>query len=328
MAIDTFSKIDQQLSDPIQQFVTDGVSNLASAVSGPLKAAVTLWIIFQGIAIMRGVVNEPVLDFAVKAMKVAVIVALATQVGTYNEYVKNVFFEALPKEIGNALAGSGAIVPNANAFDSFVQKGYQSAEGLWRQGGLTNPGPAILGAFVMLIAGFGAVVAYTVSLYAKVALATVLAVGPIFIALALFNSTRRFTESWLGQIVNFVVLQALVMVVLSLVLKVADKFTVAASSSDFGQAMMAALTMSVIYLLAAFVSFQLPSIATAIAGGGAALGLGLAQSAFLAMANVPYDKAKKLLGVGPSAKDRVAAHYHAQTAASAAEAQRNRNGSP
>ena len=42
MAIDTFSKIDQQLSEPIQQFVTDGVSNLASAVSGPLKAAVTL----------------------------------------------------------------------------------------------------------------------------------------------------------------------------------------------------------------------------------------------------------------------------------------------
>ena len=328
MAIDTFSKIDQQLSDPIQQFVTDGVSNLASAVSGPLKAAVTLWIIFQGIAIMRGVVNEPVLDFAVKAMKVAVIVALATQVGTYNEYVKNVFFEALPKEIGNALAGSGAIVPNANAFDSFVQKGYQSAEGLWRQGGLTNPGPAILGAFVMLIAGFGAVVAYTVSLYAKVALATVLAVGPVFIALALFNSTKRFTESWLGQVVNYVVLQALVMVVLSLVLKVADKFAATSASADFGQAMMAALTMSVIYLLAAFVSFQLPGIASAIAGGGAALGLGLAQSALLAMANVPYDKAKELLGVGPSAKDRLAARYHAQMAASAAEAQHNRNGSP
>ena len=99
--------------------------------------------------------------------------------------------------------------------------------------------PAILGAFVMLIAGFGAVVAYTVSLYAKVALATVLAVGPVFIALALFNSTKRFTESWLGQVVNYVVLQALVMVVLSLVLKVADKFAATSASADFGQAMMA-----------------------------------------------------------------------------------------
>src|SRR5215204_3831855 len=292
MAIDTFSKIDQQLSEPIQQFVTDGVSNLASAVSGPLKAAVTLWIIFQGIAIMRGVVNEPVLDFAVKAMKVVAIVALATQVSAYNEYVKNVFFEALPNEIAKALAGAaGATTPTANAFDKFIQKGYESAQELWAQSGMTKPGPAILGAFVMLVAGLGAVVAYTVSLYAKVALATVLAVGPIFIALALFNSTRRFTESWLGQVVNFVVLQALVMVVLSLVLKVADKFAATSASADFGQAMMAALTMSVVYLLAAFVSFQLPGIASSIAGGGAALGLGLAQSAFLAMANVPYDKA-------------------------------------
>ena len=310
MAIDTFSKIDQQLAEPIQQFVTEGVSNLASAVSGPLKAAVTLWIIFQGIAIMRGLVNEPVLDFAVKAMKVVVIVALATQVSTYNEYVKNVFFEALPKEIGNALAGSGAIVPNANAFDSFVQKGYQSAEGLWRQGGLTNPGPAFLGAFVMLIAGFGAVVAYTVSLYAKVALAIVLAVGPVFIALALFNSTKRFTESWLGQVVNYVVLQALVMVVLSLVLKVADKFAATSASADFGQAMMAALTMSVIY-------FWLPSSASSFRGSPPRSPLRvhawprLARSALLAMANVPYDKAEELLSIGPSAKGRVAAHYHA-----------------
>src|SRR5215210_367024 len=117
MAIDTFSKIDQQLSVPIQQFVTDGVSNLASAVSGPLKAAVTLWIIFQGVAIMRGVVNEPLLDFAVKAIRVCIIVALATQVGTYNEYVKNIFFDALPNEIGKALSGSGAVLPTANAFD-------------------------------------------------------------------------------------------------------------------------------------------------------------------------------------------------------------------
>lgn len=319
MALQIFSKIDQQLADPISQFVTDGVSNLASAVSGPLKAAVTLWIIFQGISILRGVVNEPVMDFAVKAMKVVVIVALATKVDTYNAFIKNVFFEALPREIGNALAGSGATTPTANAFDSFLQKGYQSAQELWSQSGMTNPGPAFLGVMVMVIAGLGAVVAYTVSLYAKIALAVVLALGPVFVALALFRSTKRFTESWLGQVVNFVVLQALVMVVLSLVLKVADQLSSTAASGNFGDAMMSALTMSVVYLLAAFVSFQLPSIASAIAGGGAALGLGLAQSAVLAMG-------KAELPTGSPAKDRAAAH-RAGLAASAAQEQRNQTGS-
>jgi len=319
MALQIFSKIDQQLADPINQFVTDGVSNLASAVSGPLKAAVTLWIIFQGIAILRGVVNEPVMDFAVKAMKVVVIVALATKVDTYNAFIKNVFFEALPREIGNALAGSGATTPTANAFDSFLQKGYQSAQELWSQSGMTNPGPAFLGVMVMVIAGLGAVVAYTVSLYAKIALAVVLALGPVFVALALFRSTKRFTESWLGQVVNFVVLQALVMVVLSLVLKVADQLSTTAASGNFGDAMMSALTMSVVYLLAAFVSFQLPGIASAIAGGGAALGLGLAQSAVLAMG-------KAELPTSSPAKDRAAAQ-RAGLAASAAQEQRNQTGS-
>lgn len=321
MALQIFSKIDQQLAEPINQFVTDGVSNLASAVSGPLKAAVTLWIILQGIAIMRGVVGEPVLDFAVKAMKVVVIVALATKVGTYNEYVKSVFFDALPREIGNALAGSGATTPTANAFDSFLTKGYQSAQELWSQSGMTNPGPAFLAVMVMIIAGLGAVVAYTVSLYAKVALAVVLAVGPVFIALALFNATKRFMESWLGQLVNFVVLQALVMIVLSLVLKVADQFSATAASGNFGEAMMGALTMSVVYLLAMFVSLQLPGIASSIAGGGAALGAGFVQTAI----GIAQARAARA-GANGSTGDRASA-YQASLAAAAAQQQRNPNSS-
>ena len=122
MAIDLFTQIDAQLSDPISDFVTDGVSQLASAATGPLKVAATIYVVLHGYAIMRGLIKEPVMDFAFRALKVVILVALVTQVGTYNEYVKNVFFDALPREIGNALGRRVEFAPTAAAFDQLLKK--------------------------------------------------------------------------------------------------------------------------------------------------------------------------------------------------------------
>ncbi len=80
-----------------------------------------------------------------------------------------------------------------------------------------------------LAAGIG----YVVSLYARLALAIILAVGPIFVALALFQSTRRFTEARIGQLVNFVILQVLVVAVGSLLISCIDStFTAIDAYSD------------------------------------------------------------------------------------------------
>ena len=44
----------------------------------------------------------------------------------------------------------------------------------------------------------------------KVALAIVLGLGPIFIALLLFDATKKFFEAWLGQALNYMFVFALV----------------------------------------------------------------------------------------------------------------------
>src|SRR6478609_7437411 len=55
-------------------------------------------------------------------------------------------------------------------------------------------------------------------LYAKIGLAIVIALGPVFIALMLFEATRPFGADWTRQVANFVVLQVLVVALVGLML--------------------------------------------------------------------------------------------------------------
>lgn len=115
-----------------------------------------------------------------------------------------------------------------------LDKGQTSAADIWTRASwpldiVTGVGGMMVIGISFLVAGIG----YVVSLYARLALAIVLAIGPIFIALAMFQSTRRFTEAWIGQLVNFVILQVLVAAVGSLLISCIDSaFTAIDSYSD------------------------------------------------------------------------------------------------
>lgn len=98
-----FEFIDGQFKRPLETFVSDGTSNIAEWVTGPLTAAVTLYVVLYGYLVLRGSVQEPILDFAYRAIKLAIIVMLVKNAGEYQTYVTNIFFEVLPKEIAQAL---------------------------------------------------------------------------------------------------------------------------------------------------------------------------------------------------------------------------------
>jgi len=71
---------------------------------------------------------------------------------------------------------------------------------------------------VLIIGALAAALGFGVVLVAKLALALLVALGPIFIACALFDATRRFFFGWLSQAVNYLVLFALMIVIFQLVL--------------------------------------------------------------------------------------------------------------
>ena len=263
-----FDFADGQFKQPLETFVSVGTSNIADWVAGPLTVAVTLYIVLYGYLVLRGSVTDPILDFVFRATKLAIIVTLVKNAGEYQTYVTNLFFNVLPHEISQAL--NSGTVPSASTFDSLLDKGQASATDIWSRA--SWPVDIVTGVGGMLVIGVSFVVAgigYVVSLYARLALAVVLAIGPIFIALAMFQSTRRFTEAWIGQLVNFVILQVLVVAIGSLLIACIDStFTAIDGYSDV---LMRPIALCAIGFAALYVFYQLPGIASALAAGGASL---------------------------------------------------------
>ncbi|PDS40252.1 conjugal transfer protein TrbL [Rhizobium anhuiense] len=273
-----FSFVDGQFKSPLENFISSGTSNIASWISGPLTAALTLYVVLYGYLVLRGSVQEPIVEFAFRAMKLAIIVMLVRNASEYQTYVTQIFFETLPREISQALNSGSA--PSASTFDSLLDKGQKCAKDIWARA--TWPADIVNGIGGMMAIGASftvAAIGYIVSLYARLALAIVLAIGPIFVALAMFQSTRRFTESWIGQLANFVVLQVLVVAIGSLLISCIDTtFTAVESYTDV---MMRPVALCAICLAALYVFYQLPGIASALAAGGASLtyGYGAARDA-------------------------------------------------
>ena len=248
MAINVFDSFLKEFEQPITAFVSTSVSNLASYIDGPLRVAVMLYVILYGFAVMRGAISEPIMEFAWRAMRIVVVVLLATNSSTFQQYVTGLFFDSLPKEIGNALAGSGLNTSSGAPFDQLLSKGIDVANKIYKQAGLTNIAPALIAAILLVFVAVGSFLQFAILLYAKVGLGVVIALGPIFIALGLFEATRPFTEAWLRQVANFVILLVLVVALVGLMLTTVSGFIdrFAANAGTAGEMVVAAVAISAV----------------------------------------------------------------------------------
>ncbi len=249
----------------LEVFLNERASSVMAEVSGPLRAALVLYVLLYGFAILRGAIQEPFMDFVVRSIKLAFVYMLATTVA-YSSYVTQPLFHVLPDTLTQAVSGAG--VPDVgSAFDQFFARAAYLAEKIWNKATPVNIAPLILSAVVYTVGALAAAVGFGVVLIAKVALALLVALGPIFIACALFDATRRFFFGWLSQAVNYLVLFALIITVFQLILSlVAQQW----GSIDGADPMAGGLLFVALCLLGAIFFLQTPAIAAGIAGGASA----------------------------------------------------------
>ncbi|WP_340644175.1 type IV secretion system protein [Phenylobacterium sp.] len=265
--IEIFQQTYQFVDAKLDTFLDARAGAMIAEISGPLRAALVLYVLLYGLAILRGAISEPVIDFAVRSLKLSFILLLAST-PAYSSFVGDALLHALPDSLARAIGGAAAPDLGA-AFDSFFSRAAYLAEKISQEANLQNPTPWLMSASVYVVGALAAALGFGVVLIAKVALALLVALGPIFVACALFDASRRFFFGWLSQAVNYVVLFGLIIVVFQLILSLVDQQW---GQIDGQDPMAGGLVFIALCCLALIFFLQTPAIAAGIAGG-ASVGL-------------------------------------------------------
>jgi type IV secretion system protein VirB6 len=269
----------------LDTFLNERATSVIAVVSGPLRAALVLYVVLYGIAILRGAISEPMMDFAVRSLKLAFIYMLATTVA-YSTYVTTPLFHTLPDSLTQAISGAGAPDVGA-AFDQFFSRAAYLGQKIGQTGSAIDFAPWIMAALVYVVGAIAAALGFGVVMIAKVALALLVALGPIFVACALFDASRRFFFGWLAQAVNYVVLFALIITVFQLILSLLAQQW---SGIDGQDPMAGGMLFVALCILGSIFFLQTPAIAAGIAGG-ASVGLADFANAAVTRAFPPPPKA-------------------------------------
>lgn len=308
-----YTYVDGQLSS----FLGTGLGNVINAVRGPLLLALTLYIVLYGYAIFRGSISEPVMDGVVRLVKLCFIFTVATTVA-YNDYVTQPLFTDLPNWLAGAISG-GSVTSVGSSFDKFLARGFDLATTITDTATIVDPSPYITAAIVIIATVIVTGLGFGIVMIAKVALALLVALGPIFIACLVFEASRQFFFGWLKQGVNYLLLFALIITIFELILALVE----GQWGSINGQAdpEMGGILFTALCILGGIFFLQTPNIAAGIAGGAAA-GVGdFANAARGALGGQPAQPASAAGGRSPRGTGGGSVSPTRQTSAS-------RNGHP
>lgn len=253
-----------------------GFNAVSGLVSGPLQTAMAINLMICGFAIMRGIVNEPWGAYLSTWIRAELAILGATS--SFGPWLGSVAWE-LPDRLSAAIGGGGS----GGGFDAFVTNvsmaAWTAAEAApeWSVdiGIGTFDSPDVIAYFlaclVIVFAFIGAAIAMIMTLFTKFALAVTIAVGPLFAAGLIFNSSSGMFFSWVGAVISAAVNAAAVTAAMVFVTNSVWSFATSAQAAGGEQTMIYSMLVaqSVLAIVGGVLVMQAGSIAGFAGGGGA-----------------------------------------------------------
>lgn len=271
---DTFA----QLNAALTTYVGDVATGVIGAFTGVTYTLLMIYMMLWGWSTLRGMISEPITDAMTRLIRLSVIVGIAMNLGRYNTFVSDFLWntpDALAAVVATGYSDSNS---NVQYLDALMSKLYDLGDAYWQKANAMGdffPDFGLLATAILIwIAGVAAT-AYGAFLLAlsKMALAILLGIGPLFVLCLIFEGTKRFFESWMGQALNYVFLVVLTAGAIKLILTIIDTYLTAAGT-PVDPTIDQALPAIVLCVIAALVMMQLPSMASALGGGVAISTLG------------------------------------------------------
>lgn len=272
-----FAQFWQWLTDRLTDYVSVHVAATAAAIEPAAVSLAAIYVMLWGFLHLRGAVEEPVLTGAVRILRLVVVFGVGLRLWAYNAAIVDTFFNA-PVQLAAQLAGAADPI---GTIDALWDRGGSVAGFLWEKGGVFNGDVGYYLAAVIVYVLMGAVCVYTLFLMslARVALAVLLAIGPVFIVLLLFDGTKRFFEGWIAQLANYALVGVLAVLTASLLLTVVEAYAVQTAAKGAAILTVDALDMLLVSGLVLLILRQVMPIAARLAGGVALASFGVMGAA-------------------------------------------------
>ena len=286
-----FATMFDYLNDALAAIIA-AYAGVVSWISAPLRVGVTIYIILLGIAILRGAVSYPFREFVYQGMKLAALVFAVTTL--YGASTGLFTMDGLPRDISQAVGG-----PNVSGlgdfFDQIVKGAAQTVDKITeiQDARTAAAGKNLIGMpnniieifftgiyclVLMVMALLSAALGFTICAFALFSLALLAVVGPIFVAALLFDSTRSFFFSWLGSVINYLMLVAFALLLTVFIRNTGQDFMSQAFAGDTNIPVIAIRAIA-FYVLGFFFFLQIPGLAAGLGGGGASLATQFANAA-------------------------------------------------
>ncbi|EJF92381.1 type IV secretion system protein [Bartonella taylorii] len=266
-----FESISGYILAPLDSAMNTTVSGLSSAISKPLNLASIIFIFLYGYNVMTGRVALSMHSLLNNVVKIIVVTTMATNADTFNIYVKEIFFNDLVNAIGNALNSNPT---GSNVFDYILlQATTRQQEVLAKAWFLEKIMVGLLGGLMVIAVIIFCIGGFIVQIFAQVALVMIIGLGPLFISLYLFNATRKFTDAWITTLVNFTILQVLVIMLGTIMCKI----ILHVLKDSYDSIYLLFPPVVVISIVGVILFRALPGIASALASGGPYFNAGISS---------------------------------------------------
>ncbi len=281
-----FTLIHETYKGVFTLYLNNVLSLVQTAVVGPVSVCVTLWVMVQGILIMRGDIDAR--RGLTKIVTFSLVIGLVTTSSLYQQYVYDLFETAIPAmvaQVGGNFGASDAYIPmELDAIFQLGQLGFQTVASQIPEMD-TLDSLAFEGAqyffYFTLWSIFG------ICDLTEILTSVLVSLGPLFIIGFLFDATKDITMKWVGQLVSYGILLLLTTIVAAMVVTtiagtMAGTFLVAIVGSKLGAGSVAGKLVG-LYELDMFIMtgnalvVALPAIAAQLGSGVGANGVQLGQ---------------------------------------------------
>ncbi len=212
-----FAEFSAWLNGMLTGYISTNTALVAAALEPAIVTLGVLYLMVWGYLQMAGQIKEPFVDGVKRIFTLAVVLGVALRLWLYNDVIVDTFFSA-PGALAARIIGA---YDSVGIVDQIIFSGDDAGSLLIQKGGILNGDFSyyIAGFAVYLIVGLTAI--YTMFLLAlsHIALSVLLALGPLFLVLMLFDATKRFMETWIAQMANYAFITILTVMVAALMMR-------------------------------------------------------------------------------------------------------------